>query len=189
MLLVEIPPLTASVPLVVIFAAAVPVVSTAPVSVVLPLPATCVTETALTPADSVTFFALVMLIAPRRLFAAVLPAAPVNRMLPPVPALSVTGSAPLVVPSSLPLNVMLPPAALPLAVVSIVNSPVPAVFFSVTFLAKLTASAVVVMVRSVLMVTAPAPVCATAPSAEISALRVKVPALTKVRVPPAVVVI
>ncbi len=163
-------------------------VLTAPLNVVVPCPAACVRLAAVIPEDSVTLFAFVMLIAPSRLPAPVAPTAPVNRMLPVVPAFSVSGSASAVVPSSLLANVMFAPAALPL-VVLIVNRPAPPVLFKVTFEAKLTASAVVVMLRSVLIVTTPAPFCVTAPSATMSAFKLSRPALLKVTMPLPVVVI
>ena len=104
------------------------------------------------------------------------PTVPTKLIFPPVPALRVTGSVTTVVPSSLPLKVMLLPVALPM-VVLIVKSPVPEVLFSFTSDAKPTVSAVVVMVRSVLIVTNPVPVCATDPSAVIFPFKVSKPPL------------
>jgi len=86
---------------------------------VVPVPVVWPKLAAITPAVSVTLCALVIEIAPRRV---VPPTAPVNRMSPPVPPFSVRFSTPAVVPFSVPLNVMLLPAALPL-VVSIVTGP------------------------------------------------------------------
>ena len=84
-------------------------VSTAPVSKVVPVlvPALCVSEAAVIPADSVTFLALVITMSPRR----VAPTAPLKSTVPPVPAFTVRFSTPLVVPVSVEPKVMSAPAA------------------------------------------------------------------------------
>ena len=133
---------------------------------------------------SVTLFALVMLIAPSR---AVPPTAPVNRMLPALPAFSVSVSAlgAAVLASSVLWKVMSPPV--PLTRVSMLTSPL-APPVSVTAFRKFTASLVVLIVRGAVMLTAPAPFCVTAPSATMSPFSVNSPALLKVTIPPPVVV-
>ena len=126
-----------------------PSVFTAPVSSVVPPPADCVRLLAVTPADSVTLFAFVITMSPRR----VAPTTPVNTTFPPVPAFTVRCSTSVVVPVNAPLKVTLAPAALPL-VVSMLVTPAP---LKVTPVAKLTASPVVVIVRGELMLVTPAP--------------------------------
>ena len=130
--------------------------------------------------------ALVTVTAPKRV---VLPTAPVNRTLPAVPAFSINRSAlgAAVVASTVFWKVMLLPAGLPPAVVSMLTRP-PAPPLSVTARRKFTAFAVVVMLRGAVIVTAPAPFCVTAPSTVMSPLMVNSPAFVKVTVPPLVVV-
>ena len=88
-------------------------VSTAPLNSVVPPPALCVRLLAVTPAVSVTLFAFVITMSPRR----VAPTAPVKSTFPPVPAFSVRFSTPAVVPVSVLLKVMFPPVA-PVSIVT-----------------------------------------------------------------------
>ena len=163
-------------------------VFTAPLKVVVPTPAACTRLAAVMPLVSVTLFALVMLIAPSRPFGNPAPTAPVNRMLPALPAFSVSVSAlgAAVLASSVLWKVMLPPVPPPTLVSMLTRPLAPPV--SVTARLKSTASLVVLIVRGAVMLTAPAPFCVTAPSATMSPFSVNSPALLKVTIPPPVVV-